>query len=254
MSLNYKQAGEGEALLLIHGLFGSLENLGALARNLSQQFCVYSLDLPNHGRSPHTDSTSLPLLAESIEAFMDELGLEKVNILGHSLGGKTAMELAMRNPERINKLVVLDIAPVQYSAHHEDVFAALLAIKPQELKNRQQAEAVFKQYLTEPALISFLMKNLQRDQQGNFSWRINLPVLHRDYNKMLMGNSAGKFAGPLMFIKGEFSDYIQEAHRPEIQKRFSNVHLKVVGGTAHWLHAEKPLLVSNIALRFLKAN
>lgn len=253
MSLNYKQAGEGEALLLIHGLFGSLENLGTLARSLSSHFCVYSLDLPNHGRSPHTASTSLPLLAEGVEKFMDELGLEKVNILGHSLGGKTAMEMAMRKPERIHKLVVLDIAPVQYSAHHDEVFAALHAIKPQALKTRQDAEAVFKQFLTEPALISFLMKNLQRDQQGHFSWRINLPVLYRDYDKILMGNSQGNFFGPVMFIKGEHSNYVQEAHRPEIQKRFSNVQLKVVAGTAHWLHAEKPTLVSNIALRFLNS-
>jgi esterase len=189
-----------------------------------------------------------------VEEFMDELGLEKAHILGHSLGGKAAMELAMRSPQRINKLVVLDIAPVQYSAHHDDVFAALMAIEPQALKTRKEAEEIFKRYLPEPSLRSFLLKNLQRDEQEGFSWRINLPVLYRDYDKILMGNSAGNFSGPVLFIKGELSNYVQEVHRKEIQKRFPNVQLKVLAGAGHWLHAEKPEIVSNIVLRFLMSN
>lgn len=247
-----RQAGEGEPLLLLHGLFGSLENLGTLARIFSEKFCVHSVDLPNHGRSDHSAQISLPLLAEAIIAWMDGKNLQKLSVVGHSLGGKTAMEIALRWPQRINKLVVMDIAPVQYRAHHDAVFAGLLAINPDSLESRQQVEKILAEHLDEVALRSFLLKNLVRDDEGKFAWRINLPVLHRDYDQLLVGNSEGKFTGPVLFLKGEHSDYIREEHREEILKRFPHATSKTISGTQHWLHAEKPDLVAKAILRFLE--
>lgn len=251
MTLYSKRAGAGEPLLLLHGLFGSLENLGSLARAFSDNYCVYSLDLPNHGRSSHSSHISLPLLAKSIVEWMDENALEQASIVGHSLGGKTAMEIALRWPTRVNKLVVMDIAPVHYRAHHDDVFAGLLAIRPEELDSRQQAESILEEYVSEPALRSFLLKNLVRNDDGKFAWRINLPVLHKDYDNILQGNSEGEFAGPVLFLKGEHSNYIREQHRDAILQRFPNASSKIISGTQHWLHAEKPDLVSKAILRFL---
>lgn len=251
MTLYSRQAGAGSPLVLLHGLFGSLENLGTLARSFSEKFCVYSVDLPNHGRSDHSDEISLPLLAEAVVAWMDANNIKQADFVGHSLGGKTAMEIALRWPQRVNKLVVMDIAPVQYHAHHDDVFAGLLAIDPPKLESRQQAEKILAEHVGEIATRSFLLKNLVRNDDGKFAWRMNLPVLYRDYDKLLMGNSEGKFHGPALFLRGELSDYVQEKHREEILKRFPNANSKTISGTQHWLHAEKPDLVSKAILRFL---
>ena len=252
MSLNYKVAGEGEPLILIHGLFGSLENLGALARGLAERFKVYSIDLPNHGRSPHTQNTSLPEMAESVEQWLDEQGLQTTSIVGHSLGGKVAMELALRKPQRVNKIVVLDIAPVHYTPHHNEVFAGLLSFEPHTLASRKQADELMSRYVKEPAVRSFLLKNLTRNEAGTFIWRMNLAVLHDDYNKILLANTEGKFSGPILFVKGSNSDYLLEKYRPEIQKRFSSAELKVVSGAGHWLHAEKPDLIASITKNYLQ--
>ncbi len=251
MELNFSQAGEGPPLLLIHGLFGSLENLGGIARLLAKQFSVYSIDLPNHGRSPHSDSLSLRSMAGAVANWLDSRQLERVNLVGHSLGGKVGMELALSEPDRVGKLAVMDIAPVNYPPHHDDVFAGLAAVDPKSLKTRSEADAILKSHVPEIAVRSFLLKNLVKNGDG-FGWRMNLPVLRQHYDQILSANSdGGQFDGDVLFIKAGDSKYIQEKHREAILSRFPKAGVKVVPGTGHWLHAEKPELVAGIITRFI---
>lgn len=249
--LHFRCAGQGEPLVLVHGLFGSLENLGAVARFLAKEYTVYSVDLPNHGRSPHVSGANLELMANSLRQWMDEQRLDRVHLVGHSLGGKVAMELALQEPERIDRLVVIDIAPVGYPPRHDDVFAGLLAIDPQAINSRKEADAVLSDHVQEPAVRTFLLKNLAKTEEG-FSWRVYLSDIHRCYPELIKGNRSGRFDRPVLFLKGAQSDYLTPAYKDEIVQRFADVQLRVVENTGHWLHAEKPELVSKLMLKFFK--
>ena len=246
-----KVSGEGPALILLHGLFGSLENLGGIARYLSKAFKVYSLDLPNHGRSRHVDDASLASCVRQLKACLDELHLSNVFMLGHSLGAKVAMELALTFPEYVQKLVVIDIAPVKYSSRHDKIFEGLLSLNLKALASRSEADKHLQLYEPEIAVRSFLLKNLVKDDNGHFFWRMNLPAIHKHYSNLIDGNTHTVYANPVLFLKGSDSDYVLEKYREDIVGRFPKVQLKVISNTAHWLHAEKPEMVSNIVNRFL---
>lgn len=244
----------GEPLVVIHGLFGSLENLGVVSRQLSDEFSVYALDLPNHGRSEHTHTTSLTQMAEAVIAWMDRVGLQQAHFLGHSLGGKISMEIALRYPDRVGKLVVADIAPVAYSRRHEDVFAAFRAVDLQALTSRMDADQQMRPHVAELSTRSFLLKNLERSEQGWF-WRVNLKGLIAAYDELIAANTSdtAPFAGKVLFIKGEHSPYILPEHRELIVSLFPHAGVKVISNTQHWLHAEKPDIFVGIARRFLSA-
>lgn len=245
-----RSSGEGKPLVLLHGLFGSMENLGALARHLKDQFAVYSVDLPNHGRSAHTDNMNLQSMALQVLDWIRAQGLDSVYLVGHSLGGKVAMELALLAPERIHKLVVIDIAPVTYSARHDDVFAGLLAIDPALISSRDQADALMAAHVADAAIRSFLLKNLVKQGDG-FSWRMNLPELHASYLRLIESNRDDINPLPTLFLKGADSNYILEKYRQPTLARFPNAQVKVIAGTGHWLHAEKPDLVARTIKKFL---
>lgn len=254
MSLNFKKSGSGEPLVLVHGLFGSLENLGGIARLLQDQFTVYSVDLPNHGRSPHFSPTSLEQMSEEIGRWFDEQGLTHAHWLGHSLGGKVCMELALNRPDIVGRLVVVDIAPIKYGQHHDDVFAGLLSVDPAQLKSRSEADKIIAEHVPEIAVRSFLLKNLQKEGDG-FVWRMNLHALHNHYLSLIKANRQdASFAGPTMFLKGGNSPYIGESQREDILSRFPNAQLKVVANTGHWLHAEKPEVVAKLVSKFLTSD
>lgn len=241
-------------VLLIHGLFGSLENLAGIAKILSQNGDVYSVDLPNHARSPHTQTTSLSKMASHVLAWLDEQKIPQVSIVGHSLGGKVAMELALTHGERVASLAVLDIAPVHYSPHHGQVFDGLNSLDLQQVDNRRAADAHLIQFVPTADVRTFLLKNLVKSRTNNegvYSWRFNLPVLTRDYPELVDANSEGVFAGRTLFLKGGRSDYIIETYRNAIIRRFPNTSLKIVENTGHWLHAEKPSIVGRLVAKFL---
>lgn len=256
MPLNFRVQGElnDDALpiVLVHGLFGSMENLGALARSLSAHFRVYSVDLPNHGRSPHVDTMTLSSIAGALLEWMDEQAIAQAFYIGHSLGGKAVMEMALMAPDRCLKLAVIDIAPVHYEPHHLAVFDGLLSISPAELSSRTAADEALKRFVPESAVRSFLLKNLQKNEVG-FVWRMNLPAIHHDYPALIAANREAKtpFEGEVLFVKGGDSPYILESHRTAILSRFPKAKTRVVMGTGHWLHAEKPDHVAQILLRFL---
>jgi len=254
MTLNYKRIGNGQPIILIHGLFGSLDNLGRLARHLSEHFDVISIDLPNHGLSPHIRSIDYLSLSQSLNNLILSLSLTNVHVVGHSMGGKVAMQLALDHPQLIKSLIVADIAPVTYSNRHAKIFAALKAINLASLTNRNQAMEVVTSHGIDAGTAQFLLKNLAKNGDG-FFWRCNIDNLQQSYPQIIAGLSGEKtFEGPTLFIKGEKSDYILSDHRPAIMQYFPKANAKIIQGTGHWLHAEKPASFNKIVNDFIHKN
>ena len=215
MSLNYKRVGQGTPLLMMHGLFGSLDNLGMISRALRHDFDVISVDLPDHGFSPRSESFNYDDYAQQVLALMDDLKLDAPAILGHSMGGKVAMHIALHYPERISQLVVADIAPVRYTPRHQNVFNALNAVDLTTIKSRKDAEEAMMQHLEEFGVAQFLLRSLGKNEEGGFVWRFNLDMLMRDYDNLSQEIShSHPFMKPTLFVKGGNSNYITAEHRP----------------------------------------
>lgn len=253
MLLHHLHRGESQnpAVILLHGLFGSAANLGMVARGLAPHFSVFSLDLPNHGQSPRSDSMSYPTMAADVAAFITEHQLGPCHVLGHSMGGKVAMQLALQQPQLIDKLVVADIAPVDYPSHHEHILAGLDAVAQQRPSDRKQADTILAAIVEEAGVRAFLLKSWQRTETGEWDWLINREAVRRNYAKLGAANVGQPYAGEALFIKGSESNYVQEKHLDQLLTLFPQAKLKVIEGTGHWLHAEKPELFNKLVLRFL---
>lgn len=251
MKLHSQLTGQGEPVVLIHGLFGSYENLGVIARALAEQWQVVNIDVRNHGRSPHNSLMDYPSMAEDLAETLDKLGLEQVNLLGHSMGGKISMQFALNQPDRIRKLILADIAPVAYQPRHNQIFSGLNSLNLNTLTNRAEADKHLAGYIPEAGVRQFLLKSLSKEND-TFQWRFNLDALQHNYNSILgVPPAEGQFTGPVLFIKGADSDYILPEHRTAISSRFPLAQAKVIQGTGHWLHAEKPAAFTKIVKDFL---
>ena len=254
LKLHVTRSGAGRPVVLLHGLFGAGGNLGALARVLQDSFEVCSVDLPNHGRSGWSQQANLAGMALGLSEWMDGQALSAAAFVGHSLGGKVAMQLALEQPARVSALVVADIAPVAYPPQHEAVFAALEAVAAAGCSSRAAAAELMHEYLEEPEVIQFLLTSLQRDPEGNYRWRFNLDGIRAGYHALRSAPVSGQiYDGPTLFIKGGESGYIQERHRALILSMFPVAHVKVMPGCGHWLHAQQPRLFNGIVNRFLQA-
>jgi len=253
MELNYKSLGQGEPLIVLHGLFGTLDNWQTLAKAWAEDYLVYLVDLRNHGRSPHVDGLSYPAMAEDLSEFMEQNWIHKAHVLGHSMGGKVAMELALTYPDLVDKLIVVDIAPRPYAPGHDDVFAALFAIDLQKLESRQEAEAILEKHLDDWGVRQFLLKNLSRTKEGGFEWKMNLPVIYRDYLRILEPPTETEpFEGPTLFIRGATSRYVKDEDMLRIQELFPRSTLSTVPEAGHWVHADQPEILKNMVIDFLQ--
>lgn len=254
MKLNYQEQGNGYPVILIHGMFGSLSNLGNLARCLSNQFRVISVDLRNHGDSPHDSVFDMATMAEDILYLMDILSLPTAFIVGHSLGGKVGMQLALSHSDRVNKLVVADISPVTYQPRNDPALNGLIALSEASIQNRNQAEELLADFISDIQTRAFLLKNLKRNDD-RFVLKLNINAVIENYGTALVAAPSGdRFDNPCLFIKGETSAYIQEKHRPIIKDMFPNSQVNVISGAGHWLHAEKPKLFNNQVMEFFTTN
>ncbi len=250
--LNYTLKGEGEAVILMHGMFGSYSNLGMVSRYLADHYHTISVDLRNHGDSPHTSTMSYPAMAEDVLTLMDSLGLDRACLLGHSMGGKVAMQMALTYPERVAKLVVADISPVHYGARHDEVLDGLKALDEASIKSRNQAREILESFVSEPGVSSFLLKNVYRLENGEFDLKINLAAIFASYfDELTLPPTGQPFHGPVLFVKGENSPYIQDSHKEEILHLFPKATLKILAKTGHWLHAERPEAFNHIVRDFL---
>jgi pimeloyl-ACP methyl ester carboxylesterase len=243
MDLFFTQTGTGQPLVILHGWLGSGDNWRSLALRWGERYTVYSLDQRDHGRSPHTDAFSYPLLMNDLAEWADKQGLDWFHLMGHSMGGKVAMLFALTYPERLNKLIVGDMAPRNYPHHDATVLNALLALDLGQVKARHEVE----QHLVARGLTvgtaQFLMKSLYRLENGGFSWRFNLPLFARDYPYIvedIIEPQHQPFEKPALFIRGELSDYITAQDIPRIAQYFPRYRLETFVGAGHWVHADKP--------------
>jgi len=254
--------GDGPDVVLLHGLFGQGSNLGSIARALQTEFRVHSPDLPDHGHSPWTDEPSIASYAEAVGHWMAARDIPRAHVLGHSLGGKVAMELALSNPALVDKLVVADIAPVTYQPSHEGVFEGLFAVTAAQCGSRQEAARVLERTIPDPGVVQFLLLSLMRvgkgegegqnGGRGHWRWRLNHEGLASAYPKLLRGLVADyPFDGETLIIRGEQSDYVTDGHRSAIEALFSRVELATITSAGHWLHAEKPKQFNQLVRNFL---
>ncbi|MEI6311723.1 MAG: alpha/beta fold hydrolase [Bacteroidota bacterium] len=241
MILHTKIYGEGTPLIILHGLLGSLDNWQSIAKYWGQRFQVITMDARNHGRSIHIDTFSYTIMMQDVIDTMNHLQIAKAIFVGHSMGGKTAMYLALHHPERILKLAVIDIAPIDYEAHHEDVFKALHAVPIEHIQERKEAEQIIAQYVAENDVIQFLMKGLYRKEDNSFAWRFNVKDLYNSYDNILSFETTSlSYSGDVIFIKGSKSKYIQTKDEVRIQTYFPNAQIESIEDAGHWVHAEKP--------------
>lgn len=241
MKLNFKKFGEGEKnLIIIHGLLGTLDNWQYHAKLLSQQCTVYCIDVRNHGKSPHADSHTFNDLSIDLQQFFHQHAIHKASVLGHSMGGKMAMQFANDAPHLVEKLIVADITPFAYKPHHQRVFNALLAVDLSLITDRKQVEEILLDKLQNEEETQFLLKSLYRTETG-FNWRFNLAVLHAFYNEII-GNVRIDFPIylPTMFISGALSNYVTHEDEKMIHDLFPMAVFETVSQARHWLHVDNP--------------
>lgn len=251
MKLNFRKVGEGKPLVILHGLFGSADNWFSIARELDKEFTMYLVDQRNHGDSPHSSAWNYDLMVEDLKELLNDEGLEKAFLMGHSMGGKTVMNFALKYPERVEKLIVADIAPRYYPVHHESILEGLNSLDLKAINSRKEADDALAKYISEPGIRQFLLKSLGRDAEG-FAWKINLPVITRNIEIVGEALPEGEsYEGPTLFLAGANSHYIQQKDLPEILEFFPNYELEFVQKAGHWLHAEQPHAVVEEIRRFL---
>jgi esterase len=258
MDLNFKEFGAGEPLVILHGLFGTLDNWQTIAKQLSDNFTVYIVDLPNHGRSPHTKGEfDYSEMSDAVGEFLTKNWIHETRLIGHSMGGKLAMQLALSQPDLVKKLAVIDIAPKQYRGGHEAIFKTLFALNLDTLKDRKEAEQFLTEHLPEEGAgtIQFLLKNLSRrteNEGGGFEWKMNLDVLWANYPRILDKLEGDvPFRKSTLFVRGGASNYIKDTDFDAIFKLFPNYTIQTIDDAGHWVHAEKPKELLEVLKNFM---
>jgi pimeloyl-ACP methyl ester carboxylesterase len=254
MELHYKQTGDGFPLIILHGLFGMLDNWYTLGKKFGTNYNTYMVDQRNHGHSPHEYVFNYDVMAGDLLNFMDEQLIESAHIIGHSMGGKTAMTFAVKFPQRVQKLVVADISPKYYPPHHQDVIEAIRSIRIDEIKSRSEADSVLKQFSLDEGTRQFLLKNLYHKEGNKFDWRFNFQAIEKQIEEV--GKSLPdyyRFNNPALFIRGGNSRYVQDEDIDLIQLIFPKYELSTIEGAGHWLHAEKPEEFFTVVHKFLQS-
>lgn len=264
--LYFTKHGSGHPLIILHGLYGSGSNWLSIARKLAGICEVYLVDQRNHGRSPHHNEHNYKVLMDDLLQFMDDQDLSKAMLLGHSMGGKTAMFMATHHPERISRLIVADMSPLSYIQNgeradhftgHEYIMNSLKALDLSELMNIRGLDEKLEAVFPDRRLRQFLMKNLAKSESGKYFWRINLDTLQRNLDSLADGLDPKSFPDegfrqyPVLFIKGENSHYIGERDQKAIKSLFPGSNLVSINNAGHWLHAEQPEVFVRIVRKFL---
>lgn len=263
MQLYFKVLGEGEPMVILHGLYGSSDNWYTIAKHLSSQYQVYLLDLRNHGRSPHAASHTFDDMVADVEEFFQAQRLSKAIVIGHSMGGKVAMLFTYRYPLMVDRLIVVDIAPRDYTSlrepndhvlQHMNIVQAYAAIDPAIYSTRTEVEQAFAQYIPDDRIRQFLLKNLVRNDQGRFRWQINVTALRQNLPAMMSKvdiPDTARIQLPALFIKGERSNYLLPEDFEQIKRLFPQAEFITIQGAGHWVHAEQTELFLKAVLDFL---
>jgi esterase len=250
MILNAIQAGEGAPVVILHGLFGAARNFGAVQRAMAPRFRVIALDLRNHGDSPHEADMRYPTLATDVRDTLQALGIETAAVIGHSMGGKAAMAMALRWPELVGRLLVSDIAPVAYQHGNTAFTSAMQAIPLAPGLTRRQADAALAEAVPEQGLRAFLLQNLRLG--AGPGWRIGLQEIAAaipDLEDWI--DLPGIYQGPALFVTGANSDYVLREHRPIIRAQFPGARFVAIKDAGHWVHADNPSGFLSVVEAFL---
>ena len=261
MKLEFKKFGHGDPLLIVHGLYGSGDNWFTIGRNLKDLFTVYLVDLRNHGDSPHASEISVDLMTADLEELFESENLNKASLMGHSLGGKVVMNFTLRNPEKVSKLVIIDVALRSYSTpgdfapqtqEHQKIIEALAALKITGTTERSAIDKQLSREVHSKSLRQFLLKNLKRHEDGSFYWGLNIEAVRKNMLQLLDAiETEGKlFNNPVLVVYGKRSGYISENDFPEFLKVFPDAQFKAFE-TGHWVHAEQPEKLITLLRAFL---
>ncbi|MGI9552328.1 MAG: alpha/beta fold hydrolase [Aurantibacter sp.] len=253
--LHSKVIGEGQPLFILHGFLGMSDNWKSLgAQYANEGFQVHLIDQRNHGKSFWSDDFNYDFLAQDLVEYIANHRLEKASVIGHSMGGKTAMQFACSYSELVEKLIVADIAPKFYPPHHQNIVDALNRLDLNQLHSRTEADTELQQHLSDFGVRQFLLKNLFWEEKGKLGWRFNLEVLSKKMEEIGENIDSGSiFEGPTLFLKGDRSEYVVASDETEIKTHFPKAMLKTVENAGHWLHAENPKQFFGKSIDFLKA-
>jgi len=243
MKLFVRRMGQGNPVIILHGLLGLSDNWITFGRQLALDFDVLIPDLRNHGQSPHDSEFNFPVLAEDIQELITDEGLGKVNLIGHSLGGKTAMLFALTCPELLEKLVIVDISLRKYppDLEHRMLIDAMMKVDLSRAHARSDVDKQLQPYVHSLKLRQFLLKNIYWKDKETLGWRVNLAVLNESLPRILEGIGTGKkFMNPVLLIRGGLSGYVTDADLPEILNQFPRATVQTLVNASHWVHADAP--------------
>ena len=254
MNLFFREIGEGKPMVILHGLFGASDNWLTMAKRLGKFRKLYILDQRNHGQSPHSQNFGYESMVGDLEKFVEEHKLTTPDLLGHSMGGKVAMHFAVKHPELLSKLIVVDIAPKHYPIHHDVILEGLKAIDIEHLISRSEADKELAEYVEQPGIRQFLLKNLKRNDHG-FEWKMNLDTIYNNVANVGEGLKASDVVqNQTLFIRGGLSRYILDEDIPNIKKHFPNGKIETIDQASHWVHAEQPEALCKLVESFLSSN
>lgn len=253
MKLSFRKLGQGKPLFIMHGLFGSADNWQTLGKGFAEHFTVYLIDLRNHGQSPHVDESNYRVMSEDIKELADDEGLDKIMLIGHSMGGKVAMQFAVTHPERVEKLVVVDIGPKKYPVTNQFIIDAIDTLDLPSFKNRKEVDEKLTPLVPDFGTRQFLLKNLYWTDDQRLDWKFNYPVLKQHIKAVgeVTPIPASPVEAPTLFIKGEKSDYIFPSDEKLISAMFPNSSIITIAGAGHWVHADKPQEFFKETMEFL---
>jgi pimeloyl-ACP methyl ester carboxylesterase len=251
MKLFFRELGQGDPIIILHGLFGSSDNWLTQAKLFADKYEVFSIDQRNHGQSPHSDGFDYPSMVSDLEEFITDHQINNPIILGHSMGGKAAMNFALAHPDKIKKLIVVDISPKAYDLEHYTIVKGLKAIPITTISSRNEADEILANHVPEPGVRQFLLKNLQRNSTSGFSWKINLPVISEKLANIGVDlQFPGPFTKPTLFVRGLKSSYISDSDWKRIIEIFPAAQLETLD-TGHWVQAEKPQEFAELIMKWL---
>jgi esterase len=239
MELYCRIEGSGFPVIILHGLLGSSDNWRAISTRLSPNYKIYTPDLRNHGRSPHGEIMTYPAMADDLRELMERENISECHAVGHSLGGKVAMQFATTHPDRMSKLVIVDITPKAYPPSQRPLLAALEQLELQGFQSFGEIDAALAPAIPQAPLRQFLMKNITRVPSGGFQWRIDLGSIAKNYDHLTKPIiAAACYDKPALFMRGERSEYIADTDLPSIEAIFTRAELVTIARAGHWLHAE----------------
>jgi pimeloyl-ACP methyl ester carboxylesterase len=256
MKLAFREYGAGTPLIILHGLFGQSDNWNTLAKQFSEKgFHVFTLDLRNHGLSPHSKEWTYTFMAQDIKKFVDEHKLANIILMGHSMGGKVAMFFDKLFPNVASKIIICDIAAKEYPAHHKEVLQALHAVDFTIVKTRKDAEFEMNKHISDFGTKQFLLKNIYWKDEASkkMAWRFNLNVISKNYDVIREAVPSFKSGIPTLIISGEKSNYVSEEDVEDFKNRFSESTFVTIKDAGHWVHAEKANEFFETVLSFVKA-